>query len=107
MVHEEIGNRIKMIRESRNFTREELAEKAEISSKFLYEVEKGRKGLSADTLLKISRTLACSCDYILTGKIFEKEDDEQLLQMLQRFSDRDRVYAVKLLSLMQEMHESR
>lgn len=107
MVHEEIGNRIKMIRESRNFTREELAEKAEISSKFLYEVEKGRKGLSADTLLKISRTLSCSCDYILTGKTFEKEDDEQLLQMLQRFSDRDRVYAVKLLSLMQEMHESR
>ena len=107
MVHEEIGNRIKMIRESRNFTREELADKAEISSKFLYEVEKGRKGLSADTLLKISRTLSCSCDYILTGKTFEKEDDEQLLQMLQRFSDRDRVYAVKLLSLMQEMHESR
>lgn len=107
MVHEEIGNRIKMIRESRNFTREELADKAEISSKFLYEVEKGRKGLSADTLLKISRTLSCSCDYILTGKTFEKEEDEQLLQMLQRFTDRDRVYAVKLLSLMQEMHESR
>lgn len=107
MVHEEIGNRIKMIRESRNFTREELADKAEISTKFLYEVEKGRKGLSADTLLKISRTLSCSCDYILTGKTFEKEEDEQLLQMLQRFTDRDRVYAVKLLSLMQEMHESR
>lgn len=107
MVHEEIGNRIKMIRESRNFTREELADKAEISTKFLYEVEKGRKGLSADTLLKISRTLSCSCDYILTGKTFEKEEDEQLHLLLQRFADRDKVYAVKLLTLMQEMHESR
>ncbi len=106
MVHEEIGNRIKMIRESRNFTREELADKAEISTKFLYEVEKGRKGLSADTLLKISRTLSCSCDYILTGKTFEKEEDEQLRLLLQRFTDRDKVYAVKLLTLMQEMYEN-
>lgn len=107
MVREDIGNRIKMIREARNFTREELADKAEISYKFLYEVEKGRKGLSADTLLKISRTLSCSCDYILTGKTFEKEGDEQLLQMLQRFTDRERTYAVKLLTLIQEMHENR
>ena len=106
MSREEIGNRIKKLRECRNFTREELAEKAEISSKFLYEVEKGRKGLSADTLLKLSRTLSCSCDYILTGENFVRENDEQLAQLLQRFTDRDRVYAVKFLSLMQEMHES-
>lgn len=105
MAREEIGNRIKTLRESRGFTREELAEKAEISSKFLYEVEKGRKGLSADTLLKISRTLSCSCDYILTGETFEREEDGQLMQLLQRFTDRDKVYAVKLLTLMQEMHE--
>lgn len=105
MVREEIGSRIKKLRESRNFTREELADKAEISSKFLYELEKGRKGLSADTLLKLSRTLSCSCDYILTGETFEKENDEQLRQLLQRFTDRDRLYAFKILSLMQEMNE--
>ena len=67
MIRGEIGSRIKALREARGYTREELAERAEISSKFLYEVEKGRKGLSADTLLKISRTLSCSCDYILSG----------------------------------------
>ena len=105
MVREEIGSRIKKLRESRNFTREELADKAEISSKFLYELEKGRKGLSADTLLKLSRTLSCSCDYILTGETFEKENDGQLRQLLQRFTDRDRLYAFKILSLMQEMNE--
>ena len=107
MSREEIGNRIKKLRECRNLTREELAEKAEISSKFLYEVEKGRKGLSADTLLKLSRTLSCSCDYILTGKTFEREDDEQLIQLLREFTDKDREYAVKFLSLMQEMHEKK
>lgn len=105
MSREEIGNRIKKLRECRNFTREELAEKAEISSKFLYEVEKGRKGLSADTLLKLARTLSCSCDYILAGKTFEREDDEQLIQLLRDFTDKDREYAVKFLALMKEMHE--
>lgn len=107
MIRAEIGNRIKALREVRGYTREELAEKAEISSKFLYEVEKGRKGLSADTLLKISRTLSCSCDYILTGATFVKQDDEQLTQLLHRFTERERRYAVKVLALMQEMHENR
>lgn len=107
MIRAEIGNRIKALREVRGYTREELAEKAEISSKFLYEVEKGRKGLSADTLLKIARTLSCSCDYILTGETFIKNDDEQLTQLLQRFNEKDREYAVKVLTLMQEMHENK
>ena len=107
MIRGEIGNRIKALREARGYTREELAEKAEISSKFLYEVEKGRKGLSADTLLKISRTLSCSCDYILTGETFVKDSDEQMAQLLQRFDDKDKEYAVKVLMLIQEMHENK
>lgn len=104
MSREEVGSRIKLLRESRNFTREELAERAEISSKFLYEVENGRKGLSADTLLKICRELSCSCDYILTGKTRIEENDEQLVRLVQGFTEKDRAYAVKLLALVQEMH---
>ena len=64
----EIGIRIKELRQVRNMTREELAEKSEISSKFLYEIELGKKGLSADTLVKIANTLSSSCDYIMTGE---------------------------------------
>lgn len=104
MTRVEVGNRIKLLRESFNYTREELAEKAEISSKFLYEVEKGRKGLSAETLLKISRALSCSCDYILTGISYIEEDEEQLAQLIQGFVGKDRGYAVKLLSLIREMN---
>ena len=64
----EIGNRIKELRAVKNMTREELADRSEISSKFLYEIELGKKGLSADTLVKIANTLSSSCDYIMTGK---------------------------------------
>lgn len=64
----EIGLRIQEIRKEQNMTREELAEKAEISSKFVYEVEIGKKGLSAESVYKISKALSISCDYLLTGE---------------------------------------
>ena len=49
-------------------TREDLAEKAEISTKFLYEIEGGKKGLSAESIYKISKALSISSDYLLTGE---------------------------------------
>ena len=64
----EIGLRIQEVRKDRNMTREDLAEKAEISTKFLYEVEIGKKGLSAESVYKISKALSISCDYLLTGE---------------------------------------
>ena len=51
----EAGKRIRLIREKKQYTREYVALKADISSKFLYEIEHGLKGFSADNLYKISR----------------------------------------------------
>ena len=107
MVRKEIGKRIKSLREASGLTREELAEKAEISSKFLYEVEKGIKGLSADTLLKISKTLSCSCDYIMTGELFEREQIDQGVRILNSFEEREKQYVVRLLSVMKEMCDTK
>lgn len=68
MTNEGMGIRIRKLRKERNITREELAEKAEISTKFLYEIESGKKGPSAETLLKLATALSASCDYLLTGE---------------------------------------
>lgn len=48
-------------------SRETLAEMADISPKFLYEIETGQKGFSAGTLYKLGIALASSSDYILCG----------------------------------------
>ena len=103
MTHKEIGERIRGLRKINNLTREEVAEKAEISSKFLYEIEMGRKGLSADTLLKIARTLSCSCDYILTGENFEKVQKNRTENALDGFEVKDMAYVNKILSILQDM----
>ena len=43
----------------------------------LYEIENGKKGLSAGTLLKISKALSCSCDYILSGTYSVNEENRE------------------------------
>lgn len=63
-----IGNRIRSLREANKESREVFAEKIDISSKFLYEIECGKKGFSVEVLMRISKVLDVSCDYILTGK---------------------------------------
>lgn len=63
-----VNDRILELRLGRGYSREELAEMAGISSKFLYEIETGRKGFSARTLYGLARALEVSMEYIMTGK---------------------------------------
>ena len=68
MTRAEVGERIANLRMNQNMTREQVAQAAGLSIKFIYEVEKGRKGLSVDSLLKIANALSCSSDQILGEK---------------------------------------
>jgi transcriptional regulator with XRE-family HTH domain len=63
----EVGNRIKTTRESKKLTRDKLSQMTEISDKFLYDIEVGNKGMSADTLWRISQALEVSADWLLGG----------------------------------------
>lgn len=63
-----IGKRVRELREKGGYSRESLSELVNIGSKFLYEIETGKKGMSAYTLYNLAKALNVSCDYILTGK---------------------------------------
>lgn len=63
-----IGRRIRFQREQLHFTREELAEKLDVSAKFCADIEYGMKGMSMTTLNNLSEILNLSTDYILKGK---------------------------------------
>lgn len=65
--YKEAGLRIMLLRDKHCFTRKELSQRSGMSSKFIYEIETGRKGFSARTLLRLSEIFGVSCDYILTG----------------------------------------
>ncbi len=80
------GNRIRALRDNRGYTREQLAEMADISSKFLYEIEVGNKGFSARTLSMLAEVLGSSCDYIIYG-IAEYESKAEIDYILKQFSN--------------------
>ncbi len=62
-----IGNRIKICRKQKNLTQEDLAEKLDVSSHYIYEIERGTKTMSLSILIKLSEALGISTDYILFG----------------------------------------
>lgn len=69
-----IGARIRKIREERGYTREQLAEYADVSADFLWEVETGKKGMKAQNLGKIAVALDVPTDYLILGKTPYKEN---------------------------------
>lgn len=94
--YSEVGKRICRLRKMQGMTREELAERAKVTSKFLYEVEAGRKGLSAVTLYDISQALSVKCDYILSGEE-EGSQNIDLQETLELFEAQDAAYLNDML----------
>ena len=67
-IYMEAGKRIHAARISHGYTRKYLAEQASISPKFLYEIENGKKGFSAQVLYNLCNALEVDCDYIMMGR---------------------------------------
>lgn len=82
--YREMGNRIRKQRELLGYTREQLAEKLDVSTKFCSDIELGIKGVSIQTLAKLTDLLNLSADYILFGECTKENYAE--LETLALFS---------------------
>ena len=63
----EIGQRVQHLRYERGYTREALAERAGISSRFLADIETGLKGTSSYTIIRLAAAMRTSADFLLFG----------------------------------------
>lgn len=72
-----VGERIRSLREKKNYSRKELAERTGLSAGYLYEIESGRKRFSADVMCKIAEALSASCDYIMFGREVQQNISEK------------------------------
>ena len=75
-----------------------MAELADISPKFLYEVENGQKGFSADTLYRLAEALDTNSDYILFGKYRGKIYDEAQ-RILNLFEEPKKEIVIEIIEL--------
>lgn len=78
----EIGERIAKRRKQLNMTQEQAAERSGLSHQFFACVERGSKNMRAESIIKLSKALDMSTDYILLGKSNDS-DRKYLLELLE------------------------
>lgn len=64
-INKTLGERINLLRKNNNMTREKLAEKVDVSPRFLADVEGGKVGVSLMTLKNLCIALSTTADYLL------------------------------------------
>lgn len=99
----QVGERIRELREIQSYTREALAEKVDISAKFLYEIEVGKKGFSADTLCRIANALSVSCDYIMKGEDKEHRSAEKIICVLEMLEPKQVSKMQEIIKILYDM----
>ena len=93
--------RIRKAREDMGYTREQFAEKLDVSVSYLAELERGRTGISVKMLVKVCNVLGLSADYVLFGG--ERTEDSARMDAIHRIPEKylpmlDRIIA-ELLAL--------
>ena len=91
-----VGIRIRKQRTRLGFTREALAEQLGVTPKCCSDIELGLKGMSVQTLCKLSDILFLSTDYILFGEITDGLSGG-VVSLLEHCPAEKRPYAEELL----------
>lgn len=98
----EIGLRIRKLREANSYTRDAFAARVHISTKFMYEIECGKKGFSVEILYKIANALSTSSDYIIFGKDSSKISS-RTADILEKFSPAQLTHIEEILVSAQQL----
>lgn len=89
-----IGSRIKAERKKLGLTQEKLAELINVTPHYIYEIERGMKSMSLETLILFAEKLELSADYILFG--VQRQNLGELYRKLDELSDERRLRAEKV-----------
>lgn len=94
-INVEVGARVKQRRVSLKLTRERLAELSGYSANFVAEVERGRSGLSSESLRAFSSALHISADSLLFGT--ESDGLEYVLEKLKSVPQGKREHIIRII----------
>lgn len=97
----QIGKKIMKKRLQRGYTREYLAEMADISAKFLYEIEIGKKGCSVYVLYKIAHSLNEKIGCFVEDKI-----DDNRCEIYREFDDYQKKKINLILQILYDMMQN-
>ena len=81
-INEVLGNKLRAIRKNQKITREALAEKLNVSPRFLADVESGKVGISLTTLKNICVVTGTSADSLLGLDGEGRVDSDEIINRL-------------------------
>ncbi len=90
-----IGSRVKAERKRLGLTQEQLSEMINVTPHYIYEIERGMKAMSMETLINLSETMELSTDYILFGN--QRRNLGEMYRMLDEMSDERRLRVEKVI----------
>lgn len=94
----EMGERIKKQRLLNGYSREKLAELADITPRYCYDIELGLKNMSLNTLCKLSDSLHVSTDYILFGTTSETDELHPIISLIKTCPKNDLSHLEQIIS---------
>lgn len=89
----DIGHRIAIRRNQLGLTQAEAAELSGLTQQFFASVETGKKNMRAESIVKVSKALNVSTDFLLTGKVTDFERT-RLMKMLEPLNE-EQLYLVE------------
>lgn len=98
----EIGQRLRQRRQELGLTREKMSELADIGTGYYGQLEVGTSQMSIDTLIKLSRSMHLSMEYILFGEGEKPGDPSAMIDLLQRCTPRELKLAEEVLNFFDE-----
>ncbi len=94
-----IGNNIRIAREHKNYTQEQLAEKLNTSSKFISMAERGASGLSISSIINLCKVLDIEPNSLFNGIInYYNDVDKHIINSLSLLSDEDKNFILNVIT---------
>ena len=98
----EMGQRIMSRRKSLHFTQEELAEKINVSTQMISNLELGKKAIRPVNLAKVCKTLDVSADYVLLGVNTKNQEINLITEKLMKLSNKEFRIVSDLIDYMED-----
>ncbi len=107
MNYELLGKHIRKLRKEKNYTLEQLAEKLDVSTTFIGQIERAKGIPSLETLVKIANVLETSVDSLLFGDLNAKSGNKHFIKRISEltatYSPREKELLLKNIELINEM----
>lgn len=102
MIYNLLGKRIREERTKLNLTQEQLAEKVDISTSYVGQIERGERNISLDTLVNVANILGVTIDFLLQDSIKFQQDNisSQIEQIISKRTLKEKLMALDILKIM-------